>query len=149
MMSQLHAYLLVNCKNRDCDSPIRIRILEPNLPKIDANPLLTPMEDFSVRVVCPECGHGLVCSAREFDLGAPPPSSRIADIDRAYSIVCIECAEPDCLSRTEWHLPLGQHERKTPPREYLKSLPMILLCPNDHSLQKSIAEDRFWLRVVT
>ncbi len=129
---------VVRCKNSDCPTPsaARTRLPYPNPPKTGATAPDWPPDGWQLRLICRECDHWYVYEKQ--DIQWAPYSSPLAN-DSGVDFQCIEleCAEPNCGSRTRWHVLDNSQLSETELLEFVLRADPVVVCENGHSLSIS------------
>jgi hypothetical protein len=138
--------LYVEC--RDCSRIFRIRTLCSIPQETLGNPPQWPRVIFPLRAICPHCGHWGAYSEWEVDLGRIQTPSQTIGPDQVAYVLEIGCGEPDCGSRTKWHLQGSANAG----REALQRLVFFATrkegnepscCENGHPFRDSLTELHF------
>lgn len=89
-----------------------------------------------MRLICRECDHWYVYEKK--DVQWAPFSSPLADYDGLdFQCVELECAEPNCQSRTRWHVLDNSQLSETELLEFVLRADPVVVCENGHSLSIS------------
>jgi hypothetical protein len=129
---------VVRCKNPDCTTPsaARIRLPYPNPPKTGATPPAWPPEGWQLRLICRECDHWYVYE--KGDVQWAPYSSPLEEYSGLdFQCVELECAEPNCASRTRWHVLDNSQLSETELLEFVLRSDPVVVCENGHPISIS------------
>jgi hypothetical protein len=134
---------VVKCKNPDCPLPTatRIRLPYPNPPRSGENPPNWPQDGWQLRLICRECDHWYVYEKK--DVQWAPFTNPLADhpgLD--FWRADLECAEPNCNSRTQWHVLDNSQMSETELFEFVLRADPVVVCENGHPLSISGAKSQ-------
>ena len=122
---------ILRCKNSECVSsrlaPIRVPFSNP--PKAGEQPPAWPPQSWQVILICSNCDHWYVYQGKDIEW-----TTVATPADRAMWCVELQCSEPNCKSRTKWHV---LDDREMPENEiegFIKRSDPLPLCPEGHSL---------------
>jgi hypothetical protein len=124
---------VVRCKNSDCPTPsaARIRLPYPNPPASSANPPAWPNDGWQLRLICSDCDHWYIY--KKEDVQWAPYTRPLEEETRVeFRRAELECAEPGCKSRTEWHVLDKSQMSDTEMIEFVLRADPVTVCENDH-----------------
>jgi hypothetical protein len=129
---------VVRCKNPDCTTPsaVRIRLPYPNPPRTGATPPDWPQNGWKLRLICRECDHWYIYEKNDV-MWASYSSSLADSSDLAFQCVELECAEPNCGSRTRWHVLDHSQLSEEELQEFVLRADPVVVCENGHPLSIS------------
>jgi hypothetical protein len=129
---------VLKCKNSDCPLPTatRIRLPYPNPPRSGENPPNWPQDGWQLRLICRECDHWYVYEKKEVQWA---PYTRPLEEETRVEFLCadLECAEPGCGSRTQWHVLDNSQMSETELLEFVLRADPVAVCENGHSFSIS------------
>ena len=126
---------VVRCKNPDCTTPsaTRIRLPYPNPPRSTAPPPDWPQHGWQLRLICRDCDHWYVYEKK--DVQWAPFSYPLADHSGLdFWSVELECGEPNCKSRTRWHVLDNSQLSESELQEFVLRADPVVVCENGHPL---------------
>ena len=128
---------ILQCKNHDCPSVAPIRLPYANPPKADEQPPSWPPDGWQLTLICRDCDHSYTYEKK--DVGW---ANALNPADVAMWCVELQCNEPDCGSRTKWHLLDDGGMSENEIFEFIMRSDPLPLCGNGHSLVVSGATVR-------
>jgi hypothetical protein len=129
---------VVKCKNPDCPLPsaARIRLPYPNPPRSGETVPSWPQDGWRLRLICRECDHWYVYE--EKDIEWAPFTNPLAEHSGLHFWRAeLECGEPDCHSRTQWHVLDNSQMSETELLEFVLRADPVVVCENGHPLSIS------------
>jgi hypothetical protein len=124
---------VVRCKNPDCPLPSAARIRLPYLgpPATGANPPDWPPDGWQLRLICRECDHWYVYEKK--DVQWAPYTYPLADQSSLeFWRTELECGEPGCKSRTQWHVLDNSQMSESEMLEFVLRADPVAVCENGH-----------------
>ena len=129
---------VVRCKNSDCPTPsaARIRLPYPDPPKTGAPTPDWPPDGWQLRLIYRECDHWYIYGKQ--DIQWAPYSSPLGEYS-GLDFQCVElaCAEPNCGSRTRWHVLDNSQLSETELLEFVLRADPVVVCENGHPISIS------------
>jgi hypothetical protein len=124
---------VVKCKNSQCPLPSasRIRLPYPNPSATGSTPPDWPQNGWQLRLICRECDHWYVYE--KSDVQWAPFTSPLAERS-GLDFWCaeLECAEPNCKSRTRWHVLDNSQMSESEMLEFVLRADPVAVCENGH-----------------
>jgi hypothetical protein len=124
---------VVRCKNSDCPTPpaARIRLPYPDPPRSTTNPPNWPPEGWQSRIICRDCDHWYVYQKADVQWATvTEPLTEQANVN--FWSVELECGEPGCQSRTQWHVLDNSAMSESEITEFTLRGDPVVVCENDH-----------------
>jgi len=124
---------VVRCKNPDCPTPsaARIRLPYHDPPTTAESQPNWPPDGWQSRIICRECDHWYVY--QKPDIQWATVTAPLADQGNLnFWRVELECGEPGCQSRTQWHVLDNIDLSETEISEFVLRADPVVVCENDH-----------------
>jgi len=129
---------VVKCQNPDCPMPTaaRIRLPYPNPPGTGEPLPNWPPDGWQLRLICRECDHWYVYEKKDVQWASfSSPLSDYSGLD--FWCVELECGEPDCKSRTQWHVLDNSQMSESELLQFTLRADPVVVCENGHPLSIS------------
>jgi hypothetical protein len=122
---------ILRCKNRNClrsgIAPIRLPYANPT--GANEQPPAWPPEGWQIILTCSKCGHWYVYKRDDIEW-----TRVVTPSDLAMWVVELQCNEPNCESRTKWHVLDDGSLSEDEIVGFVKRSDPFPLCSEGHSL---------------
>ena len=125
---------VVRCKNPDCPTPsaARIRLPYPDPPMVTSDQPMWPADGWKLHLICRDCDHWYIYGKN--DIQWAKVTLPLADQSGfTFWSVDIECGEPGCTSRTQWHVLDNSGMSEIEVGEFVLRADPVAVCENDHA----------------